>query len=90
MVGSTKHCLRKVLGNAKLHFDELLTVLIEIEYVLTNRPLTYIYDEGDCLPLTPSHLMYGRRLMHLAEGANCVLNDKSNHTKRFLHVTKKP
>ena len=27
MVGSVKACLRKVLGNARLIFDELLTVL---------------------------------------------------------------
>ena len=44
LVGSTKRCLKKVLGNAKLKFDELLTVLIEIECTLNNRPLTYIYD----------------------------------------------
>ena len=93
LVGSTKRCLKKVLGNAKLKFDELLTVLIEIECTLNNRPLTYIYDEVDCQPLTPSHLMYGRRLMNLAEGANGVSNgfeeDESNHTKRFLYLMKK-
>ena len=31
MIGSVKSCLRKVLGNARLTFDELLTVLIEVE-----------------------------------------------------------
>ena len=30
LVGSVKHPLRKVLGNARLTFDELLTVLLEI------------------------------------------------------------
>lgn len=45
MVGSTKRCLRKVLGNARLSFDELLTVVVEVEGTLNKRPLTYDYDE---------------------------------------------
>ena len=34
MVRSVKRCLRKVLGNAKLTFDELNTVLVELEGTL--------------------------------------------------------
>ena len=45
MVGSAKACLRKVLGNARLSFDELLTALVEVEGTLNLRPLTYEYDE---------------------------------------------
>ena len=43
MVGSVKRCLKKVLGNAKLKFDELLTILLEVEGTLNCRPLTYEY-----------------------------------------------
>ena len=45
LVGSVKRPLRKVLGNARLNFDELLTVLLEIESTLNSRPLAYEYDE---------------------------------------------
>lgn len=40
------------------------TLLVEIEGVLNARPLTYIYDdiEGIFYPLSPSHLIYGRRI----------------------------
>ena len=58
-----KRPLRKVLGNAKLTYEQLETVLVEIEGVLNSRPLTYVYDEIDDLPLTPSCLVAGRRLL---------------------------
>ena len=37
--------------------------MVEIEGVLNSRPLTYVYDEIDDLPLTPSCLVAGRRLL---------------------------
>jgi hypothetical protein len=61
LVGLVKRCLRKVLGNAKLTFEELLTTLVEVEGTLNSRPLTYIYDEVENDVLTPNHLIFGRR-----------------------------
>ena len=63
MVRSVKRCLRKVLGNAKLTVDELNTVLVEVEGTLNARPLTDEYEEFEGEVLTPSHLIYGRRLV---------------------------
>ena len=53
MVGGVKRCLRKVLGNARLTMDELLTVLLEVEATLNCRPLTYEYEELGGEMLTP-------------------------------------
>ena len=50
---SVKRCLKKVVRNARLTYEELLTVLIEVEGVLNFSPLTYVYDD-DLEPLTPS------------------------------------
>lgn len=60
---STKHCLRKALGQAKFAQDELLTALIEIVMVLNSRPLMYISADELDEPLRPSHLLVGRRLL---------------------------
>ena len=59
----TKRCLKKVLQNAKLTYEELETVLIQTEGVLNSRPLTYVYEELSEPPLTPSQLVSGRRLL---------------------------
>ena len=89
MVQSVKRCLRKVLGNARLTFDELLTTLVEVEGTLNSRPLTYVYDEVGSEPLTPSHLMVGRRLMSMPDGEVGDDSDGEYCNKRFQYLTKK-
>ena len=65
MIKSVKRCLRKALGNARLTYEELLTELVEVEAILNSRPLTYTSTEDCEEPITPSHLMFGRRLLSL-------------------------
>ena len=63
LVQSTKRCLRISLGKAKLTYEELLTVVMEIEGVLNSRPLCYVYDSAGDDVLTPSDLIFGRRIL---------------------------
>ena len=90
LVKSVKRCLKKVVRNARLTYEELLTVLIEIEGVLNSRPLTYVYDD-DLQPLTPSQLVIGRRLL---TNRNSVITeteqiqDRRVITKREKHLQK--
>ena len=63
LVQSTKRCLRISLGKAKLTYEELLTVVTEIEGVLNSRPLCYVYDSAGDNVLTPSDLVFGRRIL---------------------------
>ena len=44
-IKSVKRCLKKVLLNARLDYEELLTVLKEIGSIVNNRPLIYLYDD---------------------------------------------
>ena len=48
-------------------YDELHTVLVEVEGTLNSRPLTYVSSDDPEEPLTPSHLMYGRRILSLPD-----------------------
>ena len=62
LIGLTKTALKKTLGRAHVSLIVLETLVVEIEVVLNNRPLTYTpfeFDEVDLL--TPAHLLYGRR-----------------------------
>lgn len=65
LVKSTKRCLRKAIGRAKLTYDELLTTLTEVEMILNSRPLSYMASDDVEEPLTPSHLILGRRVINL-------------------------
>ena len=67
LIRVVKLSLKKCVGSANLSYDELHTVITEIESVMNSRPLTYLYPEEIEEPLTPSHLVYGRRLASLTE-----------------------
>ena len=64
MVQLVKRCLRKAVGRSTLTFDQLNTVLVEVEAIVNSRPLTYVYDdmEGVSYSISSSHLFYGRRI----------------------------
>ncbi|KAK6181888.1 hypothetical protein SNE40_009666 [Patella caerulea] len=61
---SLKRCLKKTIGRSTLKFEELRTLLVEIETTLNNRPLTYVDDDqnGVSYALTPADLLYGHRI----------------------------
>ena len=59
MVQSTKRCLRKIVGQSGLNYDELLKVVTEVESIINSRPLSYISSDDLEEPLTPSHFLTG-------------------------------
>ena len=65
-----KRVLNKVVRNAKLTYEELLTVLIEVEGDLNSLPLSYVFNE-DLETLTPFQLVIGR----------CLLTNPTNDTR---------
>ena len=78
LVRSVKELLRKELDKSKLNYEQLATVLLEVEFILNNRPLTYVYpdDLEECV--TPNHLLFGRKLN--AEALNSTIAFDSPET----------
>src|SRR5690606_37649143 len=67
MVQSGKVALKKVLGNNVITYDELHTMLCEIECILNSRPLTVVENDEFLEPLSPSHFLVGKRLTVLPD-----------------------
>ena len=68
MIQNAKRCLRKTLRNAKLDYDELQTLHVEVEGTLNSIETINITSSDDVEePLTPFHLIYGRGILSLPE-----------------------
>ena len=52
---------RQLAEVCTLNYDQLNSVLVEVEAIVNSRPLTYVYDnlEGVSYAISPSHLLYG-------------------------------
>ena len=71
-----------MVGRAKLTYEELVTEVAEVELILNSRPLTYISGEDMDEPLTPSHLICGRRLMSLPDHLCYTNSDDEDYRPR--------
>lgn len=67
-VKSTKHHLRRVIGESMLTFEEMSTFLSQVEACLNSRPLQALSDDHDDLTaLTPGHFLIGAPILALPE-----------------------
>ena len=66
---SFKTHLTRVIGNSKLNFEEMTTVLAQVEACLNSRPLgAFLYNDDDGIEvLTPGHFLIGRPLQALPD-----------------------
>ncbi|XP_075990327.1 uncharacterized protein LOC142985980 [Anticarsia gemmatalis] len=71
-VKSLKHHMRRVIGDQKLTYEELATILAQIEACLNSRPLGPMSEDPEDLDvLTPSHF--------LASGPNLTIYDSETN-----------
>lgn len=83
-----------MIGRASFTRYELLTAVVEIEVVTNSRPLSYVSATNVEEPLTPSHLIIGRRVLSLPDYLGYVHDPSDNNfevsashlTKRMKHL----
>lgn len=73
-VKSVKYHMKRVVGNAHLTFEELGTVLVQIEAILSLKPLT------------PSHFLIGRPLAAIADPY--MTNTNQSHLTNYQLIQK--
>lgn len=84
-VKSMKHHMKRVIGNSTLTFEELSTVLIQIEAVLNSRPLCpFTSDPEDLNVLTPGHFLMGTA--PITPPQPCLLDMKTHSLSRWQTV----
>ncbi|UYV69239.1 hypothetical protein LAZ67_6002942, partial [Cordylochernes scorpioides] len=77
-VKALKYHMRRIIGNNLLTYEELLTVLVQIESCLNSRPLYPMSnDPNDQRVLTPAHFL-------LTEPSSCVPEDDLLLVKNHL------
>lgn len=88
LVGSVKRSLRKILFRATVNYEELRTVICEIEGIMNSRPLCYNYSDDTEEVITPSHLIFGRRLMtyNYSDEEETKIEDQVSLTKRMKYL----
>ena len=85
LIGLTKSTLKKILGRTHATLSSLQTIVVEVEALLNDHPLTYIScDLDDLEPITPSHLLYGRRIVPLP---HCTVEDDEINDPNFQDVS---
>ncbi|XP_057296224.1 uncharacterized protein LOC130625174 [Hydractinia symbiolongicarpus] len=88
LVQSVKRSLTKALFRSSISYEELQTVLYEVESLLNYRPLTYVYNDDIEEMLTLSQLMHGRNICRpcVQSGDADELDSKAKLSKRMMYI----
>lgn len=89
-VKSMKHHLKRVIGDSTLTYEELTTLLHQIEACLNSRPLTALMnDPNDVRALTPGHLLIGRELVTPPDPMSTPINSSISSRWRLVQTMRR-
>ncbi|GAB1858924.1 Integrase catalytic domain-containing protein [Camponotus japonicus] len=84
-VKSAKYHMARIIGKAHLTFEEMQTVLSEIEAILNSRPITALSeDPNDLAYLSPGHFLVGTTLNSFP--CNNISDVNENRLTRWQRV----
>ena len=66
-----KRCLKKTIGKARMTYDELHTVLVEVEAILNSRPLLFVFRGYGRTPHTHSSVDRSPSVYTLPDPVTC-------------------
>ena len=87
LIGLTKQSLFKSLGKTRLSWNELESVLLDVEVNLNNRPLIYIEDDIQYPIVTPNSMLLARDTVMLEKDPE-EEDDKNSWNKRKKYIVK--
>ena len=88
LVGLVKAALYKVIQGAKLTFNELQSILLDIQIILNNRPLSYCEDDIQLPILTPNAMVYGKTMYVLEEDLHNIESLDLRKRERYIRCCK--
>ena len=80
-----KTCLKKLSGRSRVDYEQLHTLLAEIQSVKNNRSLTFLYDEPAEEVLTENHLLFGRKF-NLENISKSISFNNEDLNERIQHL----
>ncbi|XP_053687244.1 uncharacterized protein LOC128736781 [Sabethes cyaneus] len=85
-VNSAKMSLIRVIGQRQLSFEDMTTILTQVEAVMNSRPLTPLSEDPDELDvLTPGHFLTGASLLTIPEPDYAgVPTNRLQHYQQYL------
>lgn len=85
LVQSMKRSIKKTMGRTSLDYDELNTLVVEVQSLINSQPLTYIYDDEESIshPLTPSRLISGHKISVMPNDEHFEITSTHNTLTRW-------
>ncbi|GBN68724.1 hypothetical protein AVEN_67968-1 [Araneus ventricosus] len=88
LLGMMKQILRRVLGKAFLSYEEMVTVLCDIESVINSRQLSHVSErDSELIPLSPNSFLQDFRQIgvpDLDQADEVILNKRIKYRQQLI------